>query len=186
MSDLVVAGFTGEFSADEVLLDLIRMRQTHLIDLDYAVVAARRGDGTITLKSTNVLMHADATAGCQWGTIVGGLAGLIVGGLIGAAIGESMAILRRIGIGEEFVRQVCQTLEPGSSALFIRVRSSLSERVIGELKRFNARLLRSSLGDARERELLMALGFTEAAAARAEVACAGEKTAPEGGEGKGR
>ena len=70
MSELIVAGFKGEFTADEVLLDLLKMKQIHLIDLDYAVVAVRRDDGTITVKHSNVLVHADATAGCQWGIII--------------------------------------------------------------------------------------------------------------------
>jgi uncharacterized membrane protein len=45
MSELIVAGFNGEFTADEVLLDLLKMKQIHLIDLDYAVVVCRRADG---------------------------------------------------------------------------------------------------------------------------------------------
>jgi uncharacterized membrane protein len=157
MSELVVAGFKGEFTADEVLLDLLKMKQSHLIDLDYAVVAARRDDGAITVKSNNVLVHADTTAGCQWGVIIGGVAGLIIGGIVGAAIGETVKVLRRIGIKDDFVKEVTETLEPGSSALFIRVRHSLSGKVVEELKKFNAKLLRSSLAITKEAELIKEL-----------------------------
>jgi len=157
MSELVVAGFKGEFTADEVLLDLLKMKQSYLIDLDYAVVAARRDDGTITVKSNNVLVHADATAGCQWGIIIGGLAGLIIGGIIGAAIGETVKILRRVGIKDDFVNEISKTLEPGSSALFIRVRQSLSGKVVDELKKYNAKLLRSSLVITKESDLIKEL-----------------------------
>ncbi|NVN89715.1 MAG: DUF1269 domain-containing protein [Desulfuromonadales bacterium] len=158
MSELIVAGFKGEFTADEVLLDLLKMRQTHLIDLDYAVVAVRRADGAITVKNSNVLVQADTTAGCQWGIIIGGLAGLIIGGIIGAAIGESVKVLRRIGIKADFINEVSETLEPESSAIFIRVRTSLSDKVLDELKKFNAKLLRSSLTITKEAELIKELG----------------------------
>lgn len=134
------------------------MKQEHLIDLDYAVVAVRRVDGAITVKTSNVLAHADATAGCQWGIIVGGLAGLIIGGIIGVAIGETVKVLRKIGIKDDLIKEVSETLEPGSSAIFIRVRKSLSEKVIEELKNFNAKLLRSSFTITNEEELLKELG----------------------------
>jgi uncharacterized membrane protein len=158
MSELVVAGFKGEFTADAVLLDLLKMKQEHLIDLDYAVVAARRDDGTITIKNSNVLVHVDATTGCQWGIIVGGLAGLIIGGIIGAAIGETVKILRQVGIKEDLIKEVSETLEPASSAIFLRVRKSLSDKVVEELIKFDAKLLRSSLTIKNEAELIKELG----------------------------
>lgn len=157
MSELIVAGFKGEFTADEVLLDLLKIKQDHLIDLDYAVVAARRDDGTITVKNSNILVHADATKGCQWGVIVGGLAGLLIGGIIGAAIGETVAVLRRIGIKDDLIQEVSETLESGNSAIFLRVRTSLSDEVVEEFKKFNAKLLRSSLSISDEAELVKEL-----------------------------
>jgi uncharacterized membrane protein len=158
MSELIVAGFKGEFTADEVLLDLLKMKQIHLIDLDYAVVVARRGDGTIRVSHNNVVVHADATAGGQWGVLFGGPVGYIIGAIIGAVIGETVKGLRQIGIKDDFIKDVSETLEPGSSAIFIRVRKALSEKVVEELKNFHAKLLRSSLVITDEAELLKVLG----------------------------
>jgi uncharacterized membrane protein len=160
MSELVVAGFKGEFTADEVLLDLLKMKQIHLIDLDYAVVVSRRNGGTIRVRHNNVLVHADATAGGQWGTLFGGPVGCIIGGIIGAVIGETVKGLKKIGIQDDFIKDVSEALEPGSSAIFIRVRKSLSDKVLEELKKFNAKLLRSSLTITNEAELLKELGKT--------------------------
>ena len=47
MNELITVGFKGEFSADEVLLDLEKMQQIHKINLDDAVVVVRKADGTI-------------------------------------------------------------------------------------------------------------------------------------------
>jgi uncharacterized membrane protein len=159
MSELIVAGFKGEFTADEVLLDLLKMKQIHLIDLDYAVVAARRDDGTIRVSHNNVVVHADATAVGQWGTLLfGGPVGYIIGALIGAVIGETVKGLKKIGIQDDLIKDVSETLEPGSSAIFILVRKSLSDKVVEELRNFKAKLLRTSLTITNEAELLKELG----------------------------
>jgi uncharacterized membrane protein len=158
MSELIVAGFKGEFAADEVLLDLLKMKQIHLIDLDYAVVVARRDDGAIRVSHNNVVVHADATAGGQWGILFGGPVGYIIGAIIGAVIGETVKGLKQIGIQDDFIKDVSETLEPGSSAIFIRVRKALSDKVVEELKNFHAKLLRSSLTITDETELLKVLG----------------------------
>ena len=158
MSELIVAGFKGEFTADEVLLDLLKMKQIHLIDLDYAVVVARRDDGTIRVSHNNVVVHADATAGGQWGTLFGGPVGYIIGAIIGSVIGETVKGLKQIGIQDDFIKDVSETLEPGSSAIFIRVRKALSDKVVEELKNFHAKLLMSSLTITDEAELLKVLG----------------------------
>ncbi|HEX9022981.1 MAG TPA: DUF1269 domain-containing protein [Geobacteraceae bacterium] len=160
MSELIVAGFRGEFTADEVLLDLLKMKQIHLIDLDYAVVVARRDDGSIRARHNNVLVHADAAAGGQWGTLFAGPVGFIIGGVIGAVIGETVYELKRIGIEDDFIKEVAQVIEPGSSAIFIRVRKSLSDKVVEELRNFNAKLLRAALTITSEAELMRELGQT--------------------------
>jgi uncharacterized membrane protein len=75
-----------------------------------------------------------------------------------AVIGERVKVLRHIGIGDDFVREVCDTLENGNSAIFIKVRKALSEKFIEELKKFNARLIGTSLDMTKEAELLKELG----------------------------
>lgn len=158
MSELIVAGFKGEFTADEVLLDLLKMKQIHLIDLDYAVVVARRDDGGFRVRHNNVLVHADAAAGGQWGTLFGGPVGFIIGAILGAVIGETVYELKKIGIEDDFIKDVEKAIEPGSSAIFIRVRKSLSDKVVEELRNFNAKLLRSALTITNEAELMKELG----------------------------
>ena len=157
MSELITVGFKGEFTADEVLLDLEKMQQIHKINLDDAVVAIRKADGTITIKHSNLLVMSDAAMGSLFGMVVGGPAGLLVGGVIGAAVGETVKILKHIGITDEFVKGVADVLAPGNSAIFFRVHKSISDAVVDELKKFNGKLLRSSLSVEDEKELITAL-----------------------------
>ena len=158
MSELIIAGFKGEFMADEVLLDLEKMQQIHKINLDDAVVAVRKGVGPIKIKHSNLLIMSDAAMGSLFGMVLGGPIGLLVGGLIGAAVGESVKVLKHIGITDDFVKEVAAVLEPGSSAIFLRIHKNISDDVVEELKKYNATLLRSTLSIKDEQELLKALG----------------------------
>ncbi len=157
MNELITVGFKGEFSADEVLLDLEKMQQIHKINLDDAVVVVRKADGTIKIKHSNLLVLSDAAMGSLFGMVVGGPAGLLVGGIIGAAVGETVKVLKHIGITDEFVKGVADVLAPASSAIFFRVHKSISDAVVDELKKFNGKLLRSSLSIADEKVLVAAL-----------------------------
>lgn len=158
MSELIAAGFQGEYTADEVLIDLEKLQQTHEINLDDAVVAIRKGDGTIKIKQSNILVMTDAATGSQFGLLLGGALGVLVGGVIGAAVGETVKILQHIGISDDFIKNVADLLAPGSSAIFIRVHASLSDHVVDELKKYRGNLLRSSLSVQDEQELVKELG----------------------------
>ncbi len=158
MGDLVVVGFEGEFTADEVLLDILKMEQVHLVDLDDAAVAARKKDGTCRIKCSNLLVMADAATGSQWGLMIGTvllnpLMGTLAGGVIGAAVGKVTKVLKQIGIKEEFLKEISDTFKPDSSAIFILVRKSLPEKIVEEFARFRGRLIRSSLSPENELEL---------------------------------
>jgi uncharacterized membrane protein len=157
MSELIIAGFKGEFAADEVLLDLEKMQQVHKIDLDDAVVAVRKGSGPIKIKHSNLLVMTDAAMGSLFGMVLGGPVGLLVGAVVGAAVGETVKILSHIGISDDFIREVSEVLEPSSSAIFIRVHKHISDNVVDELKKYHGKLLRSSLSIKDEQELLKAL-----------------------------
>jgi uncharacterized membrane protein len=157
MSELITVGFKGVYAADEVLLDLEKMQQIHKISLDDAVVAVRREDGTVKIKHSNLLVMSDAAIGSLFGMVVGGPVGLLVGGVVGAAIGETVKVLAHVGISDAFVKEVAEILEPGSSAIFFRVHKTISDSVVEELKKYNGRLLRSSLSINDEQELTKAL-----------------------------
>jgi uncharacterized membrane protein len=158
MSELIVAGFNGQFTADQVLLDLLKMQQVHLIDLDDAAVAVRKSDGTIAIKQTSTLVMADAALGSGCGLLIGAvclnpLMGTLVGGIVGAAVGKIIKLVEKIGIKEDFINDVADTLTPDSSAIFVLVSKGLSDQVAQELKKFSAKLLRTSLSPKNEQEL---------------------------------
>lgn len=146
MSTLVVIGYDDEFKAEETRLKLLKMQKEYLIDLDDAVVAVKNQEGKVKLHQIFSTVKAGALGGGFWGTLVGliflnPLLGLAVGATAGAAAGA----LSDVGIDDNFMKQLAETLKPGSSVLFVLVRKSTPDRVLEELKGTGGKILQTSL-----------------------------------------
>ena len=70
------------------------------------------------------------------------------------------------GIDDTFIRQIAETLQPNTSALFVLVRKAQPEKVLAELKQFRGRVLRSSLSPEQEASLQAALSGAAATASQ--------------------
>jgi uncharacterized membrane protein len=158
MSDLIVIGFDDEFKADEVLLKLAKMQKEHLVDLEDAVVVVKNHKGKLRIKQTLDLVTTGAASGSFWGLLIGllflhPLLGVTVGIISGAVSGA----LTDIGINDDFIRELSQTLEAGTSALFILAHKVTPDKVIAELKPFGGKVLQTSLSNVNEANLRKAL-----------------------------
>jgi len=171
MSDLLVVGFTGEDTADQVLNKLAALQKEHLIDLEDACVVVRDASGNVRLKQAMNLVGAGAASGgisgALWGTLIGllflnPLAGLLAGAAFGAGAGALSGALVDYGIDDAFIRSLGATIEPGSSALFVLVRRATPDRVLPELRPFGGRVLRTSLSNEQEERLRQALQGVQA------------------------
>jgi len=141
-----VIGYDDEFKAEETRLKLLKMQKEYLIDLDDAVVAVKNQEGKVKLHQIFSTVKAGALGGGFWGTLVGliflnPLLGLAVGATAGAAAGA----LSDVGIDDNFMKQLAETLKPGSSVLFVLVRKSTPDRVLEELKGTGGKILQTSL-----------------------------------------
>jgi uncharacterized membrane protein len=166
MSNLVVLGFDGLHSADEVLNKLRSLQKEHLIDLEDACVVERDAGGKIHVKQAVNLTALGAKSGglwgAMWGTLVGilfmsPLAGMVIGAAVGAGSGALSGSLADYGIDDDFVKKLGETITPGSSALFVLVRSATEDKVLPEIEPFKPRLLKTSLSNEQEEKLKAAL-----------------------------
>src|SRR3954451_19485080 len=166
MAELVVVGFDNPHEADRALTELVRLQREYLIDLEDAVVAIRSPDGKLRLKQSVDLVGAGAAGGglwgAMWGSLVGllflnPLVGLVAGGALGAGAGALSGSLADYGINDDFIRQIAETLQPNTSALFVLVRKAQPEKVLAEMSQFRGRVIRSSLSPEQERRLQEAL-----------------------------
>lgn len=91
---------------------------------------------------------------------------MTVGGLMGAGAGALSGSLVDYGIDDNFIRQIADTLQPNTSAMFVLVRKAQPEKVLAELSQFRGRVLRSSLSPEQEARLQTALSGAAAASSQ--------------------
>ena len=157
MSDLIVISFSDEFKADEVLLDLRRLEMDYLIDLEDAAIVVRNKNGKVRVKQTQELVASGALSGGFWGLLIGLMFFEPLLGVLGAAMGALSGALTDVGIDDDFIRELGNTIEPGTSAIFILVRKSTPDKVLEDLSKFEGKVLQTSLTHEDEEKLQEAL-----------------------------
>jgi uncharacterized membrane protein len=162
MSNLVVFGFDGIHTADEVLNKLRSMQKEYLIDLEDGCVVERQENGKVFINQavnlTAIGAAAGGSRGALWGTLVGllflnPLAGMAIGAITGAGIGALSGSLSDYGIRDDFVKKLAETIPPGSSALFILFKSVTEDKVMAEIEPYKPRVLKTSLSNEAEQRL---------------------------------
>ena len=98
----------------------------------------------------------------MWGGLVGllflnPLAGMALGAVAGAGAGALSGSLTDYGINDDFVKKLGDTIPPGSSALFVLVKSVTQDKVLPELEPYKPRVLKTSLSNEAETRLKAAL-----------------------------
>ena len=160
MGSLVVVGFPGVEEAEQVRRELIDIQREQLIAIDDAVVLDHDSEGKVHLRQAINLTAAGAVGGGFWGSLVGLLfLNPLLGAAVGAGLGAVSGSLADLGINDDFLREVGDTLTPGSAALCLLVRESTPDRVVERLRTHapHARLLRTNLSHTDEDRLRLLL-----------------------------
>ena len=154
MSDLIVFAFDNETGAGEMASAVQSLQTRELIKLEDAATVVRKGDGKPKVKQAQSLVGAGALGGAFWGLLIGllffapwlGLAAGAIGGAIGGKLTD-------IGIDDNFIKEVGNTIEPGHSALFLLIADWTEDKVLDELEKYDATVLRTSLSEEDEAKL---------------------------------
>ena len=163
MSDLIAIGFKDEFKAEEVLIDLRKLEKEYLLDLEDAAIVIRNKDGKVKIRQSQELVASGALTGGFWGLLLSLLFLHPMLAIIGVAAGALSGALTDIGIDDNFIRELGNTIEPGTSAIFVLVRKSTPDKVMSDLSKFEGKVLRTSLSKDDEAKLQAALTKAEAA-----------------------
>lgn len=158
MSTLVVVGYNDLHKAEEVRLTLRKLQRDYLIELEDAVVATKDASGKVKLHQAVNLTAAGAVSGGFWGTLIGMIfLNPILGMAVGATAGAVSGTLTDLGINDKFMKDLADTMTPGSSVLFVLVRKSTPDRVLEELAGTGGTILKTSLSNEAEARLQAAL-----------------------------
>ncbi len=162
MSELIVFAFPTETGAAEMSVAVKSLQKQQLVDLADAATVVRRPDGKVKVKQAVSLVGTGALGGAFWGMLIGLLffmpwLGLAIGAVTGAISGK----LSDYGIDDSFIKEVGEKIEPGHSALFLMITDWTEDKVLAELTKFNAQIIRTSLSNEDEQKLREAFGAAE-------------------------
>jgi len=158
MSTLVVIGYNDLYQAQEVRLKLIKLQKDYLLDMEDAVVVVKNEDGKVKLHQAINLTATGAISGGFWGSLIGLIfLNPLLGLAAGAAAGAVSGALSDVGINDTFMKDLADTMQPSSSALFVLVRKSTPDKVLEELQGTGGTILKTSLSHEDEDKLQAAL-----------------------------
>lgn len=158
MSNLVVVAYPDEYRAAEVLATLRRLNSEYLIDLDDACYVTKDARGKIKLHQNTSLTGAGAAMGGMWGMLIGLLFFVPFFGLVvGAGLGALSAKLSDYGIDDKFAKQIANTMQPNTSAIFMLVRKTTPDKVVPIIAQYGGTVLQTSLPKETEVKLQEAL-----------------------------
>jgi uncharacterized membrane protein len=120
MSHLTVLTFEDVEQGGEVLETLKKLQSSGNVKIDDAALIVKAESGKVEVKN-------QMDTGTKWGAVGGGMiglmlasvffpiAGIVIGALGGALVGKTL----NLGVDKKFVRDVTESLKPGSSAVFV-------------------------------------------------------------------
>ena len=163
MSTLVAIAYPDEGRAEQVIGELKRLQGEYLVDLDSAVWATKDADGKVKVHGVETLAGPQAAWGAFWGLLLGLILFVPVAGvLFGAGLGALFGHFTKIGLDNDFVKELSEKLGPNSSAVFVLLRNATPDKVIPELGKFGGTILQTNLSDDADDKLQEALDAAKA------------------------
>jgi uncharacterized membrane protein len=157
MNQLIVVAFDHFDDAQSVMKSLRSLERENRIRFEDTAIIQRDPDGTAHVKN-------EVSATTETAAVIGGLIGGLVtfafppaGIVIGAAAGALVGSLLKTGVDPDFVDDVKTTLRPGRSALFLVVKSTDADAVLGALRQFKGDVIQTTLDSETEEALRQAL-----------------------------
>jgi len=154
MSDMVAIVYPSEAAAEEMRNKLISLQKEYVIELGDAAIAVKLDDGKVKLNQLVNTTAAGAISGGFWGSLIGLIfLNPLLGAAVGAASGALGGALTDYGINDQFMKDLAESLRPGSAALFLEIRKMTDDKVLEAMKGTGGVVLRTSLDKTKEQAL---------------------------------
>lgn len=154
--EMIIVAFEDETKAEQVLDSLKGMEAMEIVDLKSGAVIVRSASGDVKIKETS---DFDTKQGAIGGAIAGGVIGLLGGGLVkgallGAAGGAAAGKYVDLGLDDDFLQSVGESLGAGSSAIVALVDFENADAAMAELEQYEGgNIIRHTLSDDVYRQL---------------------------------
>ena len=145
-SNLTVIAFEDIEEAGKVHDTLVSDKKHGFINIDDSAVVVKDENGKIHVNNQlDRGVKVGAVGGSLLGLLLAGIffpfAGLVIGGLAGAGIGALMDM----GISKKFVKEVAESMDNSSSALFVITRDGDPDMVLASLRPYKGTVLQTTL-----------------------------------------
>jgi uncharacterized membrane protein len=80
---------------------------------------------------------------------------------VGASAGAISGALSDVGIDDKVMKDMAETLKPGTAALCVLIRQMTADKVLDEIKQFGGTVIQSNLSHEDEGKLRQALGTAQ-------------------------
>ena len=158
MADLVAIGYPDETTALAAMDEVERLAEDLIVEPDAVAAIVRNQAGKIRVTTNHHMVGEGTTWGLFWGFLFGILFFVPFFGMaIGAGLGALMGKIEKSGLDKEFIAQVRDMLQPGTSALFVVVEKVTPDKAVEALAQYGGTVLKSSLSKETEKELQEAL-----------------------------
>jgi uncharacterized membrane protein len=153
LSNLIAIAYDDVQTAREVTGTLGELAKEHNLELEDCVIVERKAGGKVKLHQPS-LTGLSAANGALWG----GLIGLIFlvplfGMALGAASGAAAGSAADAGVDDDFMKNLGNTLNDGSAAVVVLVRSATRDKVLPEIQRYGGTVIQTSLSSEDEAAL---------------------------------
>jgi uncharacterized membrane protein len=138
---LAAISFDDDLKAVEFMTALTRLARDGKLSLRDAVFVVKSADGKTYVRETKDLQPGSTAIGAGlwsglFGLLLGGPVGMLVAGGIGAGAGAITAKVVDIGVTDDFVDQLRDMVQPGTTTVAVLADHVDTDAVLAELQRF--------------------------------------------------
>ena len=147
MSELIVFAFENETGAKELETGLVTAQADQGLRVNDAALVVRLEDGRPVLNHAVNLVGRGSLGGIFWGFILALVFWTKWWGLsVGGALGD-------LGLDDEFVKEVGESVEKGHSALLILVEDGMVAAALNKAVDYNPKVMRTTFSKEDEKVL---------------------------------
>jgi uncharacterized membrane protein len=186
MSTLIAITYDDQQSGVQAFNALGDLQKQRVLTLEDAAFAVKNEKGKVKITQTLEKQYKGTVT--VWGFFWGFLIGLIFGGplfwgLFTALLSRFFGRKTDLGIDNQFIKDVGNSLDTGGSAIFMLVIEATEDKVLPEMKKYGGHVYQTSLSNEDEEKLRKVLEehdeIKEAAADHLDLQEEGEEAAAE-------
>jgi uncharacterized membrane protein len=163
--NVLAIAVSDRLRGQELLLAATRLGKRGSVELtDAAIVGVSRKGKPQIIQTRELNPSQGAMLGAWWGGLFGvfafGIIGWLVGGALGAGLGWWRAHARDVGVPDDWMRGLVDSIYGNEVAVVFEMHNVYPTHLLAELRRFDGRLLTSSIEDTDQVDIEDALSFT--------------------------